>query len=134
MATRCLVVAVLALIPLTSYGGSIDGRVLQVEMPFEDVTVMYIETKGGMAVQLQAPSASVQGTKFYVGDGKVAVELAVIARRGIVFQGKTVLKQGDKFRKESEVKVLPGYKKASELAPGDIYVTLPGVTFKVPEK
>ena len=64
----------------------------------------------GMSVELRTPTASVRGTNFYVGDGRVAVPLQVITGRGIVFQGKTELEQGFQFRKGSAVKVLPGYK------------------------
>ena len=30
--------------------------------------------------------------------------------------------------------MLPGYKRAVDLPPGAVYVTLPGVTFQVPAK
>ena len=113
---------------------SIDGRVVQVELPNEDVTLYYVESKGGMAVELRTPSASVSGTKFYVGDGKVAVELVSHGTNGIFFQGKTKLKQGFVSKKYAVVDVLPGHKKASELGPGDVYITMPAVNFMLPKK
>lgn len=38
------------------------------------------------------------------------------------------------FKRGSTVKVLPGYKRTTDLAPGTVYVKLPGVIFQVPEK
>lgn len=52
--------------------------------------------------------------------------------RGIVFQGRTKLAHGSKFQKWSSVEVLPGYKRAVDLVPGDVYVVLPAVTFRLP--
>lgn len=134
----CYAVTLFTILALTSAldarEESVDGRVLQVMLPNEDVTLYYNETKGGMSMELRTPSASVSGTKFYIGDGQVAVEMRVHSTDGIVFQGKTKLAQGFMFKKYAVVEVLPGYKRAGELAPGDIYITLPAVNFQLPKK
>lgn len=131
---RILLAVVLVLFPAHSLlGEAIDGGVIQVRMPVEDVTLLYWESRGGMTLELEAESASIQARKLYLGDGEIAVELVVEPLKGIVFQGETVLSQGFQFKRDSVVDVLPGYKKASDLAPGDIYVTLPAVTFKMPK-
>jgi hypothetical protein len=124
----------LVLLPLQHLqGDSIDGGVVQVRLPSQDVTLYYVERKGGMTVELKAESASVEGRKLYLGDGKVAIELVVHKTDGILLQG-VEYRQGDQFKNGSTIKVRPGYKSAAALVPGDVYVTLPGVTFEVPEK
>lgn len=127
-------VALLGLAALPSVrGDTIDGRVTQVHLPAEDITLYYIEAKGAFTVKLETKHATVEGQTLYVGDGRVAVELIAHATDGIFLQG-TNLRQGDQFRKGSTLKVRPGYKKASDLAPGSVYVILPGVTFELPGK
>lgn len=121
--------AVAAAVTIPPETVSIDGRVVRVELPPADVSLSYVETKGGMAIKLAAGAASVQGSKFFVGDGVVAVPLEVVPGRGIVLQGKTVLLHGHEFKRDSTVTVLPGFRKASDLRPGDVYVTLPGLVF-----
>jgi len=120
--------------PLVRGGDWIDARVVQIRMPNEDVELSYIERTECFTVALLAKSASVEGVDFYVGDGKVAVGLKAHTSEGIIFQGSTKLPTGYVFKKGSTVKVLPGYKQATDLAPGTVYITLPGVTFEVPEK
>ncbi len=132
--TPMMFVALVAPSPTTAAVESIDGRVVQVVLPIDDVTLSYVETKGGMSVELKTSTASVMGTKFFVGDGVVAVELVAHPLNGIFFQGATKLTSGFKFEKYSVVEVLPGYRRASELGPGDVYITLPAVTFKTPPK
>lgn len=112
----------------------IDANVVQIQLPPEDVTLYYLEMKGGMAIELRTESSSIIGKKFYVGDGVVATELVAHNTRGIMFQKKTELHQGFVFKKNSTVIVLPEYKHASELQPGDVYVILPNVDFKLPRK
>lgn len=117
--------------PLHLRGESIDGRVVQVSLPVDDIELAYIETKGGMAIELSTGSTSVIGTRFYVGDGKVAVELVAHSMQGIFFQGQTKLEHGYTFKKYSVVDVRPGFKRAADLAPGDVYVIFPAVTFRL---
>lgn len=119
--------------PMTSRADSIDGSVTQIELPPEDVTLFYVERKGGFTVKMETDTAAVEGQKFYIGDGKIAIDLIAHPSKGIFLQG-VHYRQGEKFKKGSAIKVRPGYKKASTLRPGDIYVTLPAVLFKLPEK
>ena len=109
-----------------------DGRVTQIRLPKEDVTLFYVE-RNFFTVALRGKTAEVEGRKFYIGDGSVAAELSAHASEGIYFQGQKKL-QGEKFKVGDTVILKPGYKKAGDLKPGDIYVILPGVTFKEPEK
>lgn len=109
----------------------IDGRVTQVRLPPEDITLHYIESKGAFTVKLETINASVEGVKMYVGDGTVAVELIAHATDGIFLQGKNLL-HGEKLKKGSTIELQPGYKMASDLSPGCVYVTLPGLSFKLP--
>ena len=117
--------------PWPARGGSIDGRVLQVKLPPQDVTLLYIEAREVFTVQLKTRSASVEGQKLYLGDGKVAIDLVAHPTDGIFLQG-VKYHQGDQFKNGSTIRVRAGYKKASELKPGDVYVTLPGVSFEMP--
>ena len=119
--------------PWPARGGSIDGRVLQVQLPAQDVTLLYIEAREVFTVQLKTGSASVEGQKLYLGDGKVAIDLVAHPTDGIFLQG-VKYHQGDQFKNGSTIRVRAGYKKASELKPGDVYVTLPGVSFELPGK
>jgi hypothetical protein len=119
--------------PWPARGGSIDGRVIQVELPAEDVTLYYVERKGCFTVKLETKSATIECQKLYIGDGKLAVDLVAHATDGIFLQG-IKYRNGDQFKNGSTIKVRAGYKKASELKPGDVYVTLPGVTFELPGK
>ena len=111
-------------------GDSIDGRVLQVQLPAQDVTLLYIEARTGFTVQLKTATASVEGQKFYLGDCKVAIDLVAHRTDEIFLQG-VEYHQGDLFKNGSTIKVRPGYKWAAELKPGDVYVTLPGVSFEL---
>jgi hypothetical protein len=110
---------------------SIDGRVIQVVLPAQDVTLFYVESRAVFTVQLKTEGASVQGQRFYIGDGKVAMELVAHVTDGIFLQG-VKYRQGDQFKKGAVITVRPGHKKASELKPGEVYVVLPGVSFELP--
>ncbi|WP_425614651.1 hypothetical protein NA78x_004525 [Anatilimnocola sp. NA78] len=112
---------------------SIDGRVVVVDFPFEDIHLEFVESKGEFAVNLKATSVYVSGTDFYVGDGKVAVKLESSTSKGIVFQGQTKLEHGFKFNKGEIITLLPGYKQAADLKPGDVYLKLP-LVFQEPKK
>lgn len=101
-------------------------------MPDQDVTLYYVERLGAFSVELRADDASVEAQKMYIGDGTVAILLVAHPTNGIRLQGDK-LRQGDKFESGAKIQVKPGYKKASELSPGDVYVTLP-VTFVLPEE
>jgi hypothetical protein len=127
-------ILLLALVLLTSpaRGESIDGRVVQVRLPAEDFTLFYVETKGGMTIELRGATASFTGTKFLVGDGEIALPLEVDPGRGIVFQKANRLRQGFEFKNTGTIRMLPGWRRAVDLKPGEIYVTLPGVRFVRP--
>lgn len=114
-------------------GESIDGRVLQVCLPNEDVVLTYVEAREVFTVKLEAVSASIEGQRFYIGDGQVAVELVAHPSNGVFLQGQS-LKSGHTFKRGGTVQVKPGYKKAKELLPGSIYVILPTVSFELPAK
>ena len=120
-------------LPRAAQADSIDGRVIQVQLPAQDVTLFYVEARAVFTVQLKTESASVECQRLYIGDGKAAIELVAHATDGIFLQG-VAYRNGDQFKKGSAIKVRPGYKKASELKPGDVYVTLPGVSFELPGK
>jgi hypothetical protein len=119
--------------PRLAMGDTIDGRVFQVNLPAEDVTLFYVEARAVFTVKLRTKTASVEGQKMYIGDGQVAIDLVAHSSKGIFLQD-VEYKQGDQFKKGSKIKVRPGYKKATELKPGDVYVTLPGVSFALPGK
>ncbi|QDU29889.1 hypothetical protein ETAA8_50050 [Anatilimnocola aggregata] len=112
---------------------SIDGRVVVVDFPFEDFHLEWVESKGSFSIHVKAKSVYVSGHKFYVGDGTVAVRLESDNRRGIVFQGQTELDHGYKFKKGEIITLLPGYKQAADLKPGDTYLILP-LVFKEAKK
>jgi hypothetical protein len=117
----------------TAYGESIDGRVVQIQLPAEDLTLYYIEARAGFTVKLAAKTAFVEAPRMYIGDGTIAVELYADPIHGIRLQ-KTDLDQGDQFKQDSRIQVQPGYRRAVDLKPGDIYVTLPGIIFDLPPK
>jgi len=119
--------------PSPLHADSIDGRVIQVELPAEDVTLFYVERKGCFTVRLETKSASVESPKLYIGDGKVALDLVAHATNGIFLQGAKY-RNGDQFKRGATIKVRPGYMEASALRPGDVYVTLPNVTFQMSGK
>jgi hypothetical protein len=112
---------------------TIDGRVIRVQFPNEDVTLYYVEALACFTVKLESDTASVEARRMYIGDGEVAVELTAHATDGIFLQKRNLM-QGDKFKRGSKIKVDPGYKQAVNLSPGDVYVVLPGVTFQVPDR
>lgn len=112
---------------------SIDGRVVQMHLPNQDITLSYVERKGGFTVELQTKSASIEGQKFFVGDGKVAVMLVAHSTDGIFLQGDRLL-HGAKIKAGSTIKVKPGYKNAANLSAGDVYVKLLGVQFELPSE
>lgn len=117
----------------SAYGDTVDGRVTQVELPAQTITLYYVEAREVFTVRLKAHIASVDAQTMYIGDGKVAIKLTAHGTEGIMLQGDK-LWQGYQFKNGDTIKVKDGYKQASELVPGDVYVTLPGVTFVVPEE
>jgi hypothetical protein len=133
MRSLVLFALVVVLTPFSQCAHAIDARIVQVRLPDEDVTVSYFESNPVFTVELRAKSASVEGVTFFVGNGGVAVELRAHPSDGLFFQGEK-LPHGHVFKKGSTVKVLPGYKSPADLAPGTVYVHLPGVTFQVPDK
>ena len=116
-----------------SRAGAANAGVVHVRLPAQDVTLFYVETQDGFAVRLQAMDGSVEAQKFYIGDGVVAALLVADPADGIFLQG-VKYRQGDQFRTGSKIIVRPGYRKLADLKSGDIYVTLPGVTFELPGK
>ncbi len=119
--------------PVSAVADTVDGRVLQVQLPREDVTLFYIEARSGFTVKMKTETAAVEGQKLYIGDGKVAIDLVAHSTQGIYLQG-VKYRQGDQFKNGATIKVLPGFRNAAELKPGDVYVTLPGVAFELPEE
>jgi hypothetical protein len=128
-----LVAALVVIHSWPARGESIDGRVVRVQLPAQDVTLFYIEARAVFTVRLETETASVEGQRLYIGDGEVAIDLVAHATDGIFLQ-EVEHRQGDQFKKGAAIKLRPGYKKASELNPGDVYVTLPGVSFELPGK
>jgi hypothetical protein len=112
---------------------TVGASVVQVRLPAQDITLLYVEAAGGFTVKLEAKDGTVEGKKYYIGDGAVAIDLVADPADGIFLQG-VKYRQGDQFKNGSTIKVRPGYKKASDLKPGDVYVTLPGVTFELPAR
>ncbi|MCA9137212.1 MAG: hypothetical protein KDB00_10645 [Planctomycetales bacterium] len=119
--------------PASTVADTVDGRVFQVQLPREDVTLFYVEARSGFTVKMETETAAVEGQKLYVGDGKVAIDLVAHSTQGIYLQG-VKYRQGDQFKNGATIKVLAGFKQAAELKPGDVYVTLPGVAFELPKK
>ncbi len=110
-------------------GETIDGRVIQVQLSNHDVSVAYMERKGGFTVELETKESSIEGPRMYLGDGTLAIELVAHPTDGIFLQGEK-LQQGDKIKAGSTIQVKAGFKKVSELKPGEVYVKLPNVVFK----
>src|SRR5262245_58341346 len=90
--------------PWEARGDSIDGRVLQVQLPSQDVTLFYIEARAVFTVQLKTETASVEGPKLYLGDGQVAIDLVAHPTDGIFLQG-VKHHNGDQFKNGSTIKV-----------------------------
>lgn len=118
--------------PAAAADSTLDGRVVQMSMPFDDVTLRLLETRGGLTLELQASQVAIVGPKLYVGDGQAAVELQVDFRKGCVVKNGPVLSHGFVFKKGSKFPLPPGAVRAVDLQPGDVYVTLPGVQFQAP--
>lgn len=112
---------------------SLDSRVAKIKLPVDDVELNYCEANPHMMVELVAGNTSIQGVRFFIGDGKVAVPLEADSLHGIKFQSSQVLKHGHKFAKYSVVELEEGYLTISDLKPGDVYVVMPAVNF-VPKK
>lgn len=128
-----LISAVVVVASAPAFADTIDSRVVQVTLPNQDVTLHYVERSPGFTVELKAKDGAVEAPRVYIGDGTVAVELFAHPIDGLFLQD-VKLKQGDQFKKGGTIKVRLGYKKATELVAGDVYVKLPGVTFELPAK
>ena len=61
MPCTVMFIAVVLGAPWQARGDSIDGRVLQVQLPAQDVTLLYIEARAVFTVQLKTKTASVEG-------------------------------------------------------------------------
>lgn len=112
----------------------IDSRVTKITFPAEDVVLSYGERAPVFVVGLTAAGASLEAPKMYIGDGEVALPLRADESKGLFFQGNIPLKSGHKFVKGSTVEVHPGFARAKDLDPGDVYVILPGVKFVLPKE
>jgi hypothetical protein len=132
MRSLVLLAPALAVAPFSPPVHAVDNHVIRVRLPDEHIVVGYVEGDP-FTVRLQAKNASVEGVSFYVGNGGIAVELRAHPSQGLVFQGE-LIDPPHEFKKGSTVKVRPGYKQVGDLAPGTVYVELPGVTFEVPGK
>jgi len=111
---------------------SIDSSVVQVRLPGEDATLLYVEAKGGFTVKLETENSAIEARKLYLGDGNVAVLLEAHPLKGPYFQGAE-LNQGYVFKKNATIPLKHGFQRACDLAPGSVYVILPGVTFEAPK-
>ena len=80
--------------------------VVHVRLSKSDVGIFFVESSGGGMVELQCQSASVCGRTLYIGD---------------------------RLRVDSTISVRHGYKSVKDLAPGNVYVILPGVKFVLPK-
>lgn len=130
----CLILAAcVSATPRSAFGGIVDGRVVQVQLPDQTATLYYVEAREVFTVRLKTHTASVEAQTMYIGDGQVAIKLTAHGTEGITLQGDK-LWQGYQFKKGDTFKVKPGHKMASDLLPGDVYVTLPGVSFVLPEE
>lgn len=109
---------------------TVDGRVVQMKLPAQELRLSYIESRSTFTVELAADVASVQAEKMYIGDGTIAIELRADSTNGIFLQDE-LLQHGTRLEKQAVVKVKPGYKQATELKPGDVYVVLAGVNFEL---
>ncbi len=107
--------------------------VVYIKLPAQDITLSYVERRDGFTVELETNDGSIEAQRLYIGDGKIAALLYADPSEGIFLQG-VKYKQGDVFRNGSTIKVRPGYKNVSDLKSGDLYVTLPGIKFELPEK
>lgn len=117
---------------LPAFAQSIDGRVVQLQLPAEDFTLYYVEARAVFTVKLAGKTAFVEAPRMYIGDGVVAVPLRADETNGIFLQDRKLV-QGDQFKQDSRISVAPGYKRAVDLQPGDLYVILPGIIFDLPK-
>jgi hypothetical protein len=127
--------ALIAIVPLSAVEkkGYLDSRVAKVKLPVADVELSYIEASPQMMVELAAGTTTVQGVRFFVGDGKIAVPLEADSLNGIKFQSTKMLQHGHKFAKYSTIELEKGYLTVDDLQPGDVYVIMPAINF-VPKK
>ena len=108
---------------------SIDSRVVKIKLPVADVELNYVEANHGMAIDMVAGTTTISGTRFYVGDGKVALLMEADALNGIRFQESQMLVHGHTFKKYSIVELQPNCKSVGDLEPGDVYVEMPALNF-----
>lgn len=112
---------------------NLDSRVTKLKLPVADVELSYIEANPQMMVEIAAGTTTVQGVRFFVGDGRIAVPLEADSLNGIKFQSTQMLQHGHKFAKYSTVELEKGYLTVDDLQPGDVYVIMPAINF-VPKK
>jgi hypothetical protein len=108
---------------------SIDSRVVKIKLPVADVELNYVEANHGMAIEMVAGTTKISGTRFYVGDGKVAVLMEADPLNGIRFQESRMLVHGYIFKKYSIVELQPNCKSVGDLEPGDVYIEMPALSF-----
>jgi|GEM_PF-2961826 hypothetical protein len=107
----------------------LDSRVVQITLPVADVELSYIESNPHMTVELTAGTTTIEGVRFFVGNGKIAVPLEADVQHGIRFQQTQRLHHGHKFAKYSSIELEDGYKTVDDLKPGDVYIVFPAVNF-----
>jgi hypothetical protein len=61
---------------------TVGASVVQVRLPAQDVTLFYVGAAGGFTVKLEAKDGSVEGKKYYIGDGAVALDLVATRPTG----------------------------------------------------
>jgi hypothetical protein len=110
----------------------LDAGVVAFKMPLAAVKMALVESRGGMTVKLSTETAYVSGSKFYIGDGDIAILLEA-TNDGIFLQGQK-LTHGQSLALHATVAVKPGYKKAEDLKAGDVYAILPGQIFETTAK
>ena len=134
--TLCgLGVVLIGILPLLAYDDNpkLDSRAIKVKLPVADVALSYVEASPQALVEISAGTTTIEGVRFFIGDGKIAVPLEADPLNGIRFQENQKLEHGHRFAKYSIVEVEPGYKAVDELKAGDVYIVFPAVNF-VPTK
>jgi hypothetical protein len=121
----------IGIVPLLAYDEEprLDSRVVKIELPVADVKLSYVEARPQMLVKISAGTTTVEGVRFFVGDGKIAVPLEADPLNGIRFQKNQKLTNGHRFEKYSIVELESGYSTVDELKPGDVYIVFQAVNF-----
>lgn len=129
-------IGILGIVPLLAKENepSLDSRVPKIKLPVADIELSYMEASPRMMLEIVAGTTTIEGVRFFVGDGKVAVPLEADELNGIRFQKSQLLKHGHKFAKYSTVELEEGYLTIDKLKPGDVYVVFPAVNFVIKQR